>query len=149
MRCCRCREEMLVVEYAQIEIDYCADCGIWLDSGELELILEETGEPGGGDSSPAVVEHDDKPIRCPVCRTKMKKGPYDKLAHSIVDRCPKDHGIWLDRGELREIVETRASDNAADRTAAHPFVVGSSHHRTATHAAGRSAAATRLGSTDG
>ncbi len=125
MRCCRCREEMLVVEYAQIEIDYCADCGIWLDSGELELILEEAGEEGPVNkeaSPPPAGRHDDKPVKCPVCRRKMNKEPYDELVSSIVDRCPNGHGIWLDRGELREIVETRVSDDAADRTAVISFL---------------------------
>ncbi len=112
-----------MIEYAQIEIDYCADCGIWLDSGELELILGEAGESGREEAStPPDSRHGDKPLKCPVCRRKMKKGRYDELASSIVDRCPNEHGIWLDRGELREIVETRSSGDAADRTAVISFL---------------------------
>ncbi len=125
MRCCRCGEEMLIVEYARVEIDYCADCGIWLDSGELELILEEARE-GDPESEKATPPSDgprgDKPVKCPVCRRKMNKGPYDELACSIVDRCPNGHGIWLDRGELKEIVGTRESGDAADRTAVISFL---------------------------
>ena len=125
MRCCRCGEEMLVVEYTGVEIDYCADCGIWLDSGELELILEKTGEGGPGSRETAPLSdgrRGDKPIKCPVCRRRMKKEPYEELASSVVDRCPRKHGIWLDRGELREIVGTRGSDDAADRTAVISFL---------------------------
>jgi Zn-finger nucleic acid-binding protein len=31
---------MITLELADVEIDYCTDCGgIWLDAGELELLL--------------------------------------------------------------------------------------------------------------
>ena len=34
---------MITLELQEVEIDYCTDCGgIWLDAGELELLL---GEP--------------------------------------------------------------------------------------------------------
>lgn len=40
VKCCRCKEEMIVMELHNIEADYCVDCGgIWLDEGELELLL--------------------------------------------------------------------------------------------------------------
>ena len=36
---------MLVLELDQVETDYCPNCqGIWLDSGELELFLEDSIE---------------------------------------------------------------------------------------------------------
>ncbi len=127
MRCCRCGEEMLVVEYAQIEIDYCSDCGIWLDSGELELILEHEGvgtADGGTPPAPSDGDRDDKPIKCPVCRTKMQKGRYDELARPVIDRCPKKHGIWFDCGELKEIVKTRVADDGAAHTAVISFLAG-------------------------
>ena len=35
---------MLVVEYHNIELDYCNSCkGVWFDYGELELLLESRG----------------------------------------------------------------------------------------------------------
>ena len=41
MICPVCRKSMLVVEYSEIELDYCDTCkGVWFDSGELELLLE-------------------------------------------------------------------------------------------------------------
>jgi Zn-finger nucleic acid-binding protein len=116
MRCCRCSDEMLIVEYAQIEIDYCPDCGIWLDSGELELVLAEAGSDEacvreGQEVSPLA---DDKPVRCPACRKKMTKGPYDGLACSVVDRCPAGDGVWLDRGELKEIIQAHTRSKEGD-----------------------------------
>ena len=42
MNCPVCKNEpMVVLELRGVEIDYCLKCkGIWLDKGELELLLE-------------------------------------------------------------------------------------------------------------
>ena len=41
MNCPVCKNPMVVLELDQIEIDHCLHCGgIWLDAGELELLLE-------------------------------------------------------------------------------------------------------------
>ncbi len=41
MNCPVCKEPLIVLELEQIEVDYCTRCaGVWLDAGELELLLE-------------------------------------------------------------------------------------------------------------
>ena len=41
MNCPVCSEAMVVLELHEVEVDHCVTCkGIWLDSGELELLLE-------------------------------------------------------------------------------------------------------------
>ena len=43
MNCPHCKEPMIILELNEVEIDYCHDCsGIWLDAGELDLLLENT-----------------------------------------------------------------------------------------------------------
>jgi len=43
---------MIVVEYHEVELDYCHSCkGVWLDSGELELLM-----PSANLESPAVMK---------------------------------------------------------------------------------------------
>ena len=45
MDCPVCKSAMIVLELDEVEIDYCTDCqGIWLDAGELELLLEDAAE---------------------------------------------------------------------------------------------------------
>ena len=45
MICPVCKNPMVVLELDQIEIDHCLNCGgIWLDAGELELLLETEEE---------------------------------------------------------------------------------------------------------
>ena len=49
MICPVCKKDMFVVEYKQIELDYCHTCkGVWFDAGELELLLETGGLKDAG-----------------------------------------------------------------------------------------------------
>lgn len=44
--------------------------------------------------------------RCPVCDCAMK--PITR--HGVVlDRCPFEHGLWFDRGELEEVARREGS----------------------------------------
>jgi Zn-finger nucleic acid-binding protein len=45
MKCPSCSETLLMSDKKGVEIDYCPNCrGIWLDRGELEKIIERSGE---------------------------------------------------------------------------------------------------------
>jgi Zn-finger nucleic acid-binding protein len=112
---------MIVLELEQIEIDHCTDCGgIWLDSGELELLFGDAKQAGQLVSSfhhaPGVRE---KVRSCPICLKKMQKihaGGFGKLTAGskdepvVIDRCPKGHGLWFDRGELPQVLAKGSFD---------------------------------------
>ncbi len=51
----------------------------------------------------------DPPISCPLDGTTMERV---NIAGVAVDRCPACCGIWLDRGELRAIMESGARGRA-------------------------------------
>lgn len=107
MDCPVCQNAMIVLELEQVEVDYCTECeGIWLDAGELELLL------GGAARAQALLESftkadtPEKPRKCPICRKKMEKvrvGPADGK-RELLDRCKKEHGLWFDRGELQNVL---------------------------------------------
>lgn len=41
MRCPKCGMELIEIPYKKLKIDKCSSCsGIWLDAGELELIMD-------------------------------------------------------------------------------------------------------------
>lgn len=107
MICPVCKEDMLILEYAQIELDYCPSCqGIWMDAGELELLLNFPDKL----LDLSAVEHAMKSKRrCPHCRKKMwvTKFPGSDVD---VDFCSRDGGLWLDKGELLEIAQSQTSD---------------------------------------
>jgi Zn-finger nucleic acid-binding protein len=98
---------MIVLELDEVEIDHCTSCGgIWLDAGELELLL---GDPAHRDHFLSSFEADkvaeEKSRRCPICRKKMEKVSAGANGKVRIDRCRKNDGIWLDEGELEEILQ--------------------------------------------
>lgn len=107
MTCPHCGEEMIVLELDQVEIDYCLACGgIWLDSGELEMLLD-----GGPEKDKLLASFQtgekipERKKRCPICRKKMAKllaGHNNERV--LLDKCPRGHGLWFDGGELRQIL---------------------------------------------
>lgn len=116
MHCPVCKKSMIILEYDQVEIDYCPSCGgCWLDQGELELILETSGKMydlSGFKASPKSKR------RCPRCNKKMHT---DHFPHTniMVDICPRDGGIWLDRGELSAIADLQPENPAAHKLKEH------------------------------
>ncbi len=106
MDCPACKEAMVVLELDEIEIDHCLSCqGTWLDGGELELLLEGADEKDKLLSSFAVVKGaKEKKRKCPLCRKKMEKVLCGTDKKVVIDRCRGNDGIWLDMGELNEII---------------------------------------------
>jgi Zn-finger nucleic acid-binding protein len=52
---------------------------------------------------------------CPVCRTLMHRKLQGKRSGVVVDSC-RDHGLWLDAGELRQLMEwSRAGGEKLDQ----------------------------------
>lgn len=50
-------------------------------------------------------------IICPWCHAEM----HTRDRHGVeIDLCPNCHGIWLDRGELEQIVERARSARMPD-----------------------------------
>ncbi|MHC4527017.1 MAG: TFIIB-type zinc ribbon-containing protein [Planctomycetota bacterium] len=107
MDCPVCKNAMITLELADVEIDYCTDCGgIWLDAGELEMLL---GQPESADklldSFQADRQSTEEKRKCPICRRKMHKivvgAGQPKL---LIDKCRRGDGLWFDKGELQDIL---------------------------------------------
>jgi Zn-finger nucleic acid-binding protein len=106
------KEPMIVMELNEIEIDYCLACkGIWLDAGELELLLgEDSLSKRFLDSFKVEINSKEKKIKCPICDKKMEKVKVNSIDDDsgskpiVVDRCVNNHGLWFDKGELEEVI---------------------------------------------
>lgn len=112
MDCPVCKEPMIVLELNEVEIDHCVACGgIWLDAGELELLLEGSDEKDKLLSSFEVDKATkEKSRKCPICLKKMNKvlwGTTDKIR---IDECRKNDGLWFDKGELEEMIRIGSAD---------------------------------------
>ena len=104
---------MIVLELNEVEVDFCFDCnGIWLDAGELELLLSDGQKTVELLRSFKKIERSGEQIKkCPICLKKMQKiqvGQADKSL--LIDTCPKEHGLWFDKGELQNVLEAGSFD---------------------------------------
>ncbi len=98
---------MLIYELEGVEIDRCLACGgTWLDRGELERIAEAAGGDAGevtralaGAGSGSRGKR-----RCPRCRARMRPALLGKDGAIEIDRCPRGHGLWFDRGEMEAVI---------------------------------------------
>jgi Zn-finger nucleic acid-binding protein len=113
MDCPVCKNAMITLELQDVEIDLCTECdGIWLDAGELEMLL---GEPEKAKQLLNSFNIDntssEKPRKCPICLKKMKKivvGSSKPVL--LIDKCSRGDGLWFDKGELKDIFDRAQLD---------------------------------------
>ncbi len=110
MICPTCKNDMLVIEYNNIELDYCANChGVWFDSGELELLLNSIELEHHGlllhdiVNIPEAKSSEDK-RKCPICNRKMKKTTIGQKPEILIDVCDQEDGLWFDGGEVHQLI---------------------------------------------
>lgn len=117
-RCPHCNVYMQTIDLSSSAgpflIERCPVCyGLFFDPGELEKVLER------GVSDAFVIDYklleklaDEqrerretvKYIPCPVCGKLMNRINYGTKSGVVVDTC-RDHGAWLDAGELKRLLE--------------------------------------------
>lgn len=112
-KCPLCEVVLIEKEYEGVSVDICDCCGgVWLDKGELHEIIErrektfteqEQSEVNPKDVQQAKPGDTVAEINCPVCGVTMKRFVYACTSGIVIDRCPNDHGVWLDSGELEKI----------------------------------------------
>ena len=108
LECPKCHEAMIVAEHGSVEIDCCSVCGgVWLDGGELEALVGKAVPPKArpdADLGPPELD-------CPICVGKLVRDRYGRT-QVVVDKCPHGDGIWLDEGELEQILGAYAGEPA-------------------------------------
>jgi len=115
--CPRCHIPLQVIDLRlgdKFYIERCERClGLFFDPGELEALLDKTV------THVYEIDHErlheirnvkrssEYPlsyIDCPVCMKLMNRINFGSHSGVIVDKC-RNHGVWLDGGELRQILE--------------------------------------------
>ena len=108
---------MVIVEFRDIEIDYCPECrGTWLDTGETDFLFDAAGITDYHSFLDGIISREEAPSvekkrKCPICLEKMKKvnaaGEKDSV---IVDVCPAGDGIWFDHREIERLAAAVAGE---------------------------------------
>ena len=106
-------------------VSRCSSClGLFIERNVLDHILEtKVRQPSEIDYRLLTnLENSNRSLTkswkyrpCPACRTLMNRKLYGKRSGVIVDSC-RDHGLWLDAGELRQLMEwSRAGGEKLDQ----------------------------------
>jgi hypothetical protein len=114
MLCPACRNSLIVVEYKQIELDYCTQCrGVWFDVNEVELLLKSLNLDSESGKFASIYHLPEAKIselgrKCPVCRKKMRKVHLGDEHGIAIDVCNNKEGIWFDGGEVVHMIKEAA-----------------------------------------
>lgn len=97
-----------------VQLGRCPQClGLFLPVGGVERLMDQAVAPVWSVNLQLLASladtprAEDAPLRyrpCPSCGDLMHRSLYGKRSGVVVDRC-RDHGLWLDAGELRQLLE--------------------------------------------
>lgn len=102
-----------VGEKSDFFIERCESCyGIFFDVSELEEMIERSVEGSRNIDLEKLAQITQNPRyvdilnyrKCPVCKKTMHRKNFMRRSGVITDVC-YEHGVWLDSGELRQILE--------------------------------------------
>ncbi len=115
--CPRCSVKMKTINVSEEEsflIEQCETCyGLFFDPGELDLLLKRSVDNVFAVKYKRLEqlkgmkrnqEYGLSYINCPVCTKLMNRINFGRSSGVIIDKC-REHGVWLDGGELRQIME--------------------------------------------
>ncbi|MHA1658684.1 MAG: TFIIB-type zinc ribbon-containing protein [Promethearchaeota archaeon] len=109
MVCPNCGTKLEKAIFHNVEIDYCPNClGIWFDQDELRLAKDSEDEDLKWldiDLWEDETKFKLSPVTklCPRCRLPLYEVEYADSGIKV-DVCNICHGIWLDRGEFKKII---------------------------------------------
>lgn len=110
---CRTGMESLNVGHRQrFFIEMCPRChGLFFDLNELHALLDDAVAPAYEINYALLEKVQAGPVSrraayvpCPDCGKLMNKVQFAERSGVVVDRC-RNHGIWLEGGELRRLME--------------------------------------------
>jgi Zn-finger nucleic acid-binding protein len=129
--CPKCDVPLFILHFKDIEIDFCHHCrGLWLDAGELEALLQQTGanprDPLLQFQQQSGIQPNGRPHLCPRCDAALReivvsevegRAPSRPLPQPLtLDKCPHGHGLWFDADELQQLLAMFPPESGTART---------------------------------
>lgn len=113
--CPRCAGRVRARAVGDLSLIECAHCaGLWLEPGSLEAICEASEKKTlvqqflASQVASTTADTTSLPgpmyLPCMRCGQRMHRRNFGGTSGVVIDTC-KDHGLWLDRGELERILE--------------------------------------------
>jgi Zn-finger nucleic acid-binding protein len=100
---------MVSFQLHAVEIDRCLTCGgTWLDTGEVDTLAEQARLPAPDLGRLRSARASGRPTRrrCPRCIARLLEIPIGTGTPLHVDACPREHGLWLDAGEMERLIHS-------------------------------------------
>ncbi len=107
--CPRCHEYLQQIAVGTTPLEECMHCGgLWIDVSSFDHICSDadaqTAATGLQLPPPVPIDSQVRYLACPQCNKLMNRMNYAGRSGIIVGIC-RGHGIWLDRDEMRHIIE--------------------------------------------
>ena len=113
---------MIGVEFRGVEVDYCDACGVWLDQGELELLLSSEGIEWQESGASVVVRYeglvDDPVAELSRATDQIRPVPRDRIVAAI-EACQAETLLQTRKGLRRRIRAATSGDWRNHLTAPH------------------------------
>ena len=111
MKCPDCGKGLVERRMQGEVLDLCGACrGLWFDQGELPTVIEGLTHEVTGHDRPGA-HRDRVPSAppapkggCPRCGSALEQLNYALDSNIIVSRCADCRGVWVRRGQLRQLV---------------------------------------------
>lgn len=121
-QCPRCQKALEIHQYRSYQLDRCITCeGLWIEPEKFDVLTSEFDVYKDENADPMFLK---KPtpkaeayLPCACCNKLMTRKNYKAISGVVIDTCI-NCGIWLDKGELKQIRSFIASgglDKAQDR----------------------------------
>ncbi|HTG99991.1 MAG TPA: zf-TFIIB domain-containing protein [Vicinamibacterales bacterium] len=117
VRCSSCDAPFLRGMLDDYLVDYCEKCrGLLLSRRDFAEVVRRRRAWAQGQSVPPT--HTDgaelrRRIKCPKCGTRMMTDWYYGPGNVVLDRCVACDLVWLDYGELKQIVDAPGEDRGS------------------------------------
>ena len=109
MNCPKCQTPSLATHTIEgVQLDRCTTCsGVWFDSSELEaLVRMKRGSLDDIRKGRSQDGLNQKRGYCPRDGVALLRAYSSRDRDLILDTCPQCRGLWLDGGELNELLKT-------------------------------------------
>jgi Zn-finger nucleic acid-binding protein len=95
-------------------VQYCRNCrGVLLLRRSFAAVVEKRRAWATNVSGPPVPLNQselERKLHCPVCKARMTTHPYFGPGNVVIDSCADCELVWLDFGELKQIVDAPGKD---------------------------------------
>ncbi len=114
--CTKPMESISLKEISDFTIERCSECmGLFFDPDELNMLLDSSVAQVYSINLRKIWEMNQMEvttpersavyIKCPICQGVMNRVNFGVRSGVVIDQCV--HGVWLDSGELRKLLEWR------------------------------------------